>query len=251
MTQAEQPQGAGRSQPALIDEQAVAEFLAHNLDFFSRHPRLLTELDMHHAPDGAVSLVDRQVQLLRTRIEDLRHHLNEILTNASDNDGTFAKTRAFTLALMDATDPSALDETLAKHLVTGFEADHATCFVRGWAATEVGIGGGIDASFEHLAGIPADNEPPVKRLFDYDDPACSACRPENYARLFPGTRTNAPCSIALIPMRAGNGGTERELNAALVIGAKDPHRFTPDMGKVFLFYIGDVLARTLIRLGIG
>ena len=251
MTQAEKPQGAGRIQPAPIDEATVAEFLAHNADFFTRHPRLLADLDMHHATDGTVSLVDRQVQLLRTRNEDLRHHLNEILANASDNDGTFAKTRAFTLALMDATDSSALDETLAKHLVAGFEADHATCFVRGWAATAGGVGRGNEVRFAHLAGVPDDDEPPLKRLFDYDDPSCSASRPENYARLFPGTRTNGPCSIALIPMRAGNGGTESELNATLVIGAKDPHRFTPDMGKVFLFYIGDVLARTLVRLGIG
>ena len=248
MTQPEKPQGAGPLPSSPVGEEAVADFLAQNPDFFARHPRLLTELDLHHAAEGAVSLVDRQVQLLRTRNEDLRRHLNEILTNATDNDGTFARTRTFTLALMDADDPSALDRTLAKHLVDGFEADHAVCFLRGWALATDGQG---ELPFTHLAVSPEDEEPPLPRLFDLDDPSCKACRPEDYARLFPDAGITAPGSIALVPMHVGNTGNNSDLTAALVIGAKDPRRFAPDMGKVFLFYIGDVLARTLVRLGLG
>lgn len=245
MTQPDKPPGAGPLPPASIDEEAVAGFLAENPDFFARHPRLLTELDLQHAADGTVSLVDRQVQLLRTRTEDLRRHLNEILANATDNDGTFARTRTFTLALMDAADLPALDGTLAKHLVDGFEANHAICFVRDWQPAP-------DAPpFAHLAGLRQDEEPPLARLFDSDDPSCKACRPEDYTRLFPDADLSAPGSIALVPMNVGNTGTNRDLTATLVIGAKDPRRFAPDMGKVFLFYIGDVLARTLARLGVG
>lgn len=248
MTQPDKPQAAGPLPPTPIDEEAVAEFLAQNPGFFARHPRLLTELDLQHAADGTVSLVDRQVQLLRTRNEDLRRHLNEILTNATDNDGTFARTRTFTLALMDAADLPALDRTLAKHLVDGFEANHGICFVRDWQPAP---GEGNGSPFAHLAGIRNDEEPPLPRLFDADDPSCKACRPEDYGRLFPDADLSAPGSIALVPMHVANTGTNRDLTATLVIGAKDPRRFAPDMGKVFLFYIGDVLARTLIRLDLG
>lgn len=248
MTQPHKPQGAGPLPPTPIDEEAVAGFLAANPDFFARHPRLLTELDLQHAADGTVSLVDRQVQLLRTRNEDLRRHLNEILANATDNDGTFARTRTFTLALMDGADLEALDRTLAKHLVDGFEANHAICFVRNWKPTPADRGG---ATFAHLAGIREDEEPPLARLFDSDDPSCKACRPEDYTRLFPTADVSEPGSIALVPMHVANTGTNRDLTATLVIGAEDPRRFAPDMGKVFLFYIGDVLARTLVRLGLG
>ena len=248
MTQPDKPQGAGPLPPTSIDEEAVAGFLAANPDFFARHPRLLTELDLQHAADGTVSLVDRQVQLLRTRTEDLRRHLNEILANATDNDGTFARTRTFTLALMDAGDLAALDRTLAKHLVDGFEANHGICFVRGWQPAPDDRHG---PPFAHIAGLREDEEPPLARLFDLDDPSCKACRPEDYKRLFPNADTSAPGSIALVPMHVANTGANRDLTATLVIGAKDPRRFAPDMGKVFLFYIGDVLARTLIRLGVG
>lgn len=249
MTQQDKPQGNGRPATAPVDEDAVASFLARNLDFFTRHPRLLAELDLHQPADRTVSLVDRQVQLLRTRNEDLRRHLNEILANASDNDGTFARTRTFTLALMDAADLSALDATLAKHLVAGFEANDATCFVRDWAAS--GSDPHDGAPYTHLAGIPSERTPPLARLFDLDGPTCRACRPEDYTKLFPKAQANEPCSIALIPMRTSSPGAEGQLDAALAIGAKDPRRFAPEMGKVFLFYIGDVLARTLTRLGVG
>ena len=249
MTQPDKQQGAGSLPQAAFGEEAVADYLAANRDFFARHPRLLTELDLHHASDGTVSLVDRQVQLLRTRNEDLRRHLNEILANATDNDGTFARTRTFTLALMDAADLSTLDRTLAKHLVDGFQADHAICFVRGWNPVPDDDQG--DSPYAHLAGLAEDDEPPLARLFEFDDPSCNACRPEDFRRLFPNTDIEQPGSIALVPMHVGNTGTNRDLTAALVIGAKDPRRFAPDMGKVFLFYIGDVLARTLIRLGLG
>lgn len=248
MTQPDKPQGAPPHPPALIDEEAVAGFLVENPDFFARHPRLLTELDLQQAADGTVSLVDRQVQLLRTRNEDLRRHLNEILANATDNDGTFARTRTFTLALMDATDLPALDRALAKHLVDGFEANHGICFVRDWQPAP---GDGNGSPFAHLAGIRNDEEPPLPRLFDADDPSCKACRPEDYTRLFADADLSAPGSIALVPMHVANTGTNRDLTATLVIGATDPRRFAPDMGKVFLFYIGDVLARTLIRLDLG
>ena len=235
------------SEASAETEASVAEYLARNPDFFARHPDVPADLDLKLPEDGTVSLADRQVRLLRTRNEDLRQHLNEILANASDNDGTFAKTRTFTLALMDAADLPTLNETLEKHLVTGFAADDGTCFVRGWTP---GADAG-DAPFAHLAGVAEDEEPPLNRLFDYDDPTCNACRPEDYKRLFPDAEADAPCSIAVIPIRASDPATGRELEAALVIGAKDPRRFAPDMGKVFLFYIGDVLTRTLTRLGIG
>ena len=233
-----------RPVPSPVDEDAVAEFLRRHLDFFNRHPRLLADMELHHPADGTVSLVDRQVQLLRTRNEELRGHLNEILANATDNDGTFSRTRTFTLALMDTDGLAALDATLAKHLVAGFEADHAICFVRGTTLQSHGH------AFDHLADVAQGAVLPLTRLFELDDPVCNACRPEDYARLFDVSEPDGPCSIAHIPIRAGDPAADAELTAALVIGAKDPHRFAPDMGKVFLFYIADVLARTLIRLGL-
>ena len=226
----------------LLDEAAVAEFLASNRDFLTRHPDLLSHLDVRHGIDGAVSLLERQIAILRNRNTELSKRLNTALANARDNDRTFTQTRAFTLALMDTTDAADIDAVLAHHLVAGFDADHAVCYVRGWTP---------EAPLAHLAGCEADAEPPLARLFDHLEPDCAVYRPEEYARLFPGAALAGPGSVALVPVRSSTEDAAAGLNATLAIGAADPTYFAPDMGDIFLRYIGDALARTLTRLRIG
>ena len=250
MTQPDKPQGAGSLPQAAFGEEEVADYLAENLDFFARHPRLLTELDLRHAADGTVSLVDRQVQLLRTRNEDLqatperdpdqrngqRWHVRENADLHAGPDGCRGPLGTWTVPWRNTWLTASKRTTPSASCATG---------PRGWTVNLAG------PPFAHLAAIGQDEEPPLARLFDLDDPSCNACRPEDFQRLFADADIKQPGSIALVPMHVGNTGTNSDLTATLVIGAKDPRRFSPDMGKVFLFYIGDVLARTLIRLGLG
>lgn len=211
-----------------LDENVVAEFLANNADFFARRPELLPDPDLG-AEDSVVPLAERQLAALRTRNGELRSRMADLLGAARDNDRSFARLRAFTLALMDAADAAQLDEALAEHLVAGFETEHATCFAPGRSAP---------AELAHLSGRAV--EPPWDRLFDYAEPVCGAYRAQEYALLFPVARLAGPGSVAVVPL-PGPG-------AALAIGSADPARFSPDMGKVFLAFLGEVLERTLRRL---
>ena len=221
--------------PAL-DEAAVAAFLADHPDFLVRRPDVLSEMQLPADSGDAISLLERQVIALRGRNKNLREQLTTLLENAEANDRVFSRTTTFTLALMDAPDLAGLDEVLARCLVDGFDADHATCFVEGWLPP---------TNLDHLTGVAAGEPPPLPQLFDHTLPLCAAHRPEEYAALFPDSSLTAVGSIAIVPLRADG------LNATLAVGSWDPQRFSPDMGKVFLLYIGDVLSRTLLRLGVG
>lgn len=220
--------------PAL-DEEAVAAFLAEHPDFFVQRPDVLSDVELPAVSGDAISLLERQVIALRGRNKKLREQLTTLLENADANDRVFSRTTTFTLALMDAPDLASLDDVLARCLVDGFDADHATCFVEGWSAPE---------SLDHLTGVESGEPPPLPQLFDHTLPLCAAHRPEEYAALFPDSSLDAVGSIAIVPLRADG------LNATLAVGSWDPQRFSPDMGKVFLLYIGDVLSRTLVRLGV-
>ena len=220
--------------PAL-DEDAVAAFLADHPDFFVRRPDVLSEVELPADSGDAISLLERQVIALRGRNKSLREQLTTLLEYADANDQVFSRTTTFTLALMDAPDLTSLDEVLARCLIEGFEADHATCYVEGWSPP---------TSLDHLAGVAVGEPPPLPQLFDHTLPLCAAHRPEEYAALFPDSALDAVGSIAIVPLRADG------LNATLAVGSWDPQRFSPDMGKVFLLYIGDVLSRTLVRLGV-
>ena len=234
------PAEEGSEQPSAaigaVDEHAVGAFLADHRDFLIRHPDVLAEMELPTVSGDSISLLERQVIALRARNKSLREQLTALLENANANDRVFSRTTTFTLALMDAPDLVDLDEVLARCLIEGFDADHATCFVEGWTPRE---------TLDHLAGVAPGEQPPLPQLFDHSLPMCAAHRPEEYEALFPGSSLDAVGSIAIVPVRAEG------LNATLTIGSWDPQRFSPDMGKVFLLYIGDVLSRALVRLGVG
>ena len=230
------PQSAKPLDVASLNDEAVAAFLADNPGFFVRRPDVLSDMELPADSGDAVSLLERQVLALRSRNKGLREELTTLLENAHANDRVFSHTTVLTLALMDAPDLAGLDEVLSRCLVEGFDADHATCFVEGWSPS---------IRLDHLTGIAPGEPAPLAHLFDHALPLCAAHRPEEYTALFPDSSLNAVASIAIVPLRAEG------LNAALAVGSWDPQRFSPDMGKVFLLYIGDVLSRTLVRLGVG
>ena len=71
---------------ATLSEDAIHDYLADNPDFFERHADLLGTIRLPHGAGGAVSLVERQVSLLRQK--DLKHErkLKELLDVARAND---------------------------------------------------------------------------------------------------------------------------------------------------------------------
>ena len=54
-------------EPESIDERGVADYLLAHNDFFERHGDLLTKLKLRHSAGDAVSLIERQVELLRNQ----------------------------------------------------------------------------------------------------------------------------------------------------------------------------------------
>ena len=218
------------TQGSPLDEDAVADFLADNEDFLTRRPELLPEPD---SPAGGtvVPLAERQVAALRERNAALRERITVILANAKENERTFGGLRTFTLALMDARGLADVSGAIGRDLVGQLDLDHAACFVEG----------PIDAEgCPHLTGVAGP--PPLPRLFAHAEPQCLAARPAEYMQLFPNASIEAPGSLALVPLDVPSGA------ATLALGAKDPQRFTPDMGKLFLEFLRDVTSCALRRL---
>ena len=64
----------------------VESYLRRNLDFFENHPALLEELRLPHDCNGAVSLVTRQIEMLRSKAERLNNQLEDLVQIAREND---------------------------------------------------------------------------------------------------------------------------------------------------------------------
>jgi len=215
----------------LRSEDAVMQYLRDNPDFFGRHPMLLTDLSLPHDSGQAISLVERQVAILRERNIDMRRRLNHLVGAANTNDSLFEKTRRFTLEMLECNDLAAIDRILTETLLDDFGADRARCFVSHPAAFE---------SLPHLVYRASAQELPLVHLTQAAGLSCGLLRADEFARLFDDT-PSTDGSAALIQLRHG------ELLGVLAIGSFDPLRFSPDMGTLFIRYIGDVLARVLTR----
>ena len=62
-----------------LSEQAIHDYLAAHPDFFENHAALLNSLHLPHATGGAISLVERQVSVLRQKDLKLEKQLKELI----------------------------------------------------------------------------------------------------------------------------------------------------------------------------
>lgn len=209
----------------------VAAYLRANPDFFSHHRTLLGDLRLPHASGRAVSLVERQVGILRDRNMEMRKQLHELVEAARHNDTLFAKTRALTLALIECQSLAALNEVLATHMLVDFEADFVCCHLQADARQDI-------EELDHIVHHP--QPPEFGGLLNADAATCTSLRTEELNAVFPLADSEGPGSAVIIPFN--------ERTHLLAIGSRDAGRFNAGMDTLFVSYIADVLSLTLKRL---
>lgn len=216
----------------VISDDDVARFLRANPGYFQRFPGLLAMLDLPHESGKAVSLMERQVAILRERNIDMRKRFTQLVGAANTNDSLFDKTRTLTLALLDAEDFAQLDGVIDRSLKTSFKADAVACYIAHPRKPPAQHHIHYCATSEHL---------PMLHLTQSTGTACGPVRGPEYKRLF--NVPDAPeASAAIVQLR------HADLVGVFAIGSRDPRRFSADMGTLFVRYIADVLARVLVRL---
>lgn len=209
-------------------ERAVADYLAANPEFFERHADLLAALRIPHLPGEAVSLVERQLGLLRSQADQLRSQLQELIGVARDNERLHDRLHRLTLTLMDATGPDAVIDTLRAELTAHFQAD------------AVALRRASDAEELNRPQDPADAPGArlLREVLATGRPRCGPLGPLETAYFFGSSACDAR-SVALIPL-LGAG-----LTAALAIGSRDAGRFVAGQATDFLTRLGEVVARAL------
>ena len=213
----------------VLDDEAVLDYLRRTPNFFVRHAQALSELDLPHESGTAVSLIERQVAVLRERNMTMRRRMNDLMAAARANDEIFHKTRSATLAMLEVGSWHELNEVLATHMLVDFDADFVCCHL-----TEV------DVAFDHI--ITHANALPTDSLISGDAPTCLTLRPEELAAVFPIQSHDEHGSVVLLPLALTVG------TGCLAVGSRDPQRFASDMDTLFVTYIADVLSRLVSRL---
>ena len=220
-----------------LSEDAIHDYLAENPDFFERHSDLLGKIRLPHSSGAAVSLVERQVTLLRQK--DLKHErkLKELLEVARANDALAGKIHRLTLNLLASESLTDTLSGLEEALRADFDADHSILILFGdpddFANVRVG------RFFRAL-----DRNDGALKAFDTflkgHGPRCGQIRDSQRDFLF-GRETDEIGSAALVPLG------EQSVTGFLAIGSADADRFHPGMSIEFLGRLGDLVASALRR----
>ena len=215
-----------------ISEEEVAQYLKANSGFFLKRDDLLLELKLSHPSGKAVSLLERQVSLLRERNMDMRNRLAGLLEHASDNDVLFDKTRQLILALLEVQSLDAIVNTFCNSMLKDFQMDFATLTLFGQATNHRNVTSRI---------VPLDNAyAKIPNLLKNDKPTCGVLREEDAAFLFLD-HANLVGSAAVLPLSFGAP------LGVIAIGSKNTNHFNANMDNLFLGYIAEVLNRLLSR----
>ena len=231
-------QARGIKQDGLNDLN-VAEYLQAYPDFFERNGPLLAKLRLPHLRDAGatVSLVERQVEVLRERNQLLERKLKELVDVARANDALADRIHRLSQRLIKAHNLLEAINAVETSLREDFDAMHSVLvlFLEEARALEPAMG-----RFLRVAN-PADED---MRTFDSllssGKPRCGQVRDAQRDYLF-GGESVAIGSVALTPL-----GQKGALGI-LAIGASDAERFHPGMSTEFLLRIGELVTYALMR----
>jgi uncharacterized protein YigA (DUF484 family) len=222
---------------AELSEQAIHDYLAAHPDFFENHPALLNGLNLPHASGGTISLVERQVSVLRQKDLKLEKKLKELIGVARANDLLSAKIHELTLQLMAAADLKSTIVALEVGMRSGFGADQAVLVIFG----DPGAFDDIDAGrFFRVIEKNADALSPFKTFLGGSSARCGQIRDAQRDFLFQEDAEEVG-SAALVPLSSGTD------IGFLAIGSTDADRFHPGMSIDFLTRLGDLVTSALKR----
>jgi uncharacterized protein YigA (DUF484 family) len=216
-----------------ITEDDIADYLANTPAFFERHAELLATIQLA-SPFGqrAVSLQERQMEMLRERIRGLEKKIVEMIRNGQDNVAIAERLHRWTRALMLTPRAADLPDVLLRELKLQFLVPQAA--LRVW---------GVDAAYADApfaAGVSDD----AKAFADgLTQPYCGANNAFEAARWLEDAVGVA--SLALVPLRRAPA---EKACGLLVLASPDPTRYGADMATDFLARLGEVAGAALTRL---
>lgn len=209
----------------------VAAWLRRHPNFLQQFPDLAISLVVPREQGPAASLASYQLEILRDKNRELTRRLHELFGNAQENERLAVRTHQLTLALMKQGGAADTARAMAASLAEDFSGD----LVRLVLFAPVP---GLDGT-DWLQTIAADDArlTPFRDCLKDGEPICGRLQPEKNAVLY-ALRAEDVASSALLPL-PGRG--------LIAVGSRDPNRFFPGMGTLFLRMMGEAFDAAMGR----
>lgn len=219
-----------------ITEDDIANFLANSPDFFARHAELLASVHLT-SPHGnrAVSLQERQAEMLREKIKALEHRIMDMVRHGTENMVIADRVHRWARAVLLVQSGRALPATLVAELQGQFMVPQVA--LKMWDVDE------RYADEPFAQGVSDDARSFAASL---GQPYCGVNSGFEAASWLADPPNAA--SVALIPLREGPVATPGPAFGMLVLASPDPQRFESAMGTDFLERIAELASAALMRL---
>ncbi|MGD8525828.1 MAG: DUF484 family protein [Thioalkalispiraceae bacterium] len=211
-------------------EKNTVRYLRNHPGFFERHRDLLADMVLPHESGKAVSLIERQVSILREQKDEHKKKLQFLIANAQQNEQLITRLNQLILDIMDTQSLDQLLNLVEHRLRSDFSADEVIIRLlnssvqpdkASWSAEQL-------AAFEQVTG---------KRK-----PLCGHLKPEQMQALFQDAAEKIQ-SVALLPLVYKEDS--KQSIGLLAIGSSDGARFSADMDTLFLSHLAKVLTRVI------
>lgn len=219
-----------------FSEEDVVEYLRSHPDFFERHAGLLMGLKLAHQPgSAAVSLVERQVAMLRQRNSELERQLKDLVAVAKDNHALVEKIHQLAVTLMEPRSGAQAMQILETSLREDFLAERAVLVLFA-SPPDTTL---VDDGFVKVVARDDPGLKPFASFLKSGRPRCGLLRGRQKSFAFADNASEIN-SAALIPL-----GEDTQLGF-IVIGSRDPDYFHPGKGMDFLSRLGELVTVALM-----
>lgn len=211
----------------VLDDALVADYLRRHPEFFLQQDELLAELRIPHARGTSISLVERQLAVLRERSLDMHQRLGRLVDVARDNDRLFGLTRQLTLELLDATSLAELIAVLEDGLRERFKVPAVSLLIFTDYELDVARSTSLSRARQQVPALLGEQV------------VSGVLRDKELEFLFGEEVAAQVGSVAVASF-----GEPLPLGM-LALGSPDAQKYSHTVGTLFLDFIARVLARVL------
>ena len=218
----------------LTGDDDVARYLRDHPEFFAAHPDLLASITVPHQHGGrAISLHERQLEVLREKNRALEMKLAELVRLGQENEAISERLQKWTRQLLLAAEPERLPQAVVEGMQTIFSVPHVA--LRLW---------GVREPYRAMACATPVEVDVITLANSMKQPYCGPNADFQAATWLPegGAATR---SLALLALRKG---VDPNAFGMLVLGSADPDRYQINMGTAFLDRITEIASAALSRL---
>jgi len=220
-----------------VSDGEVYQYLADHADFFKTHSQLLADLEIPHESGKAVSLVEKQVSVLRDQKKQLKKQLHDLVQIAKENDSLNQKLHTLAILFYQSRSFKDVLKTSIEKITNDFLIEESKFIL--FDDTFVGRAANIvrencavidkhDPDFKDIDKIINENVMPV----------CGRFTPEITQYIFSDTE-NEVQSMALLPL------VGEPCFGLLAIGSYDNHRFHAGKSTEFLQKLAQLIGCAL------